>query len=182
MSVVSVGLLWRWIFEPEDGILDVLLYTIGLQNYAQAWLGDKVVALISIMMVNNWEWTGFYMVVMLAAIKGIPQEIYDSGKIDGITEFKSHIYITIPLIKDVMIALAIYAWLTTLRFFDLVWVMTRGGPNHATESLAVYIYRATFEKFQLGYGSSVAFLLFLFCVATAVILLGLTRRGEAIEY
>jgi raffinose/stachyose/melibiose transport system permease protein len=169
LSTVVVGLLWSTIFNAQVGILNELLTNLGLEKLAQDWLGDPKIAMYTISVVIIWQFVGFYMIIFLAALQNIPAEINEAADIDGASELHKLIKITIPMIWDSIMAAVVLCIAGGMRTFDLVFVMTKGGPAHATELMATYMYNKTFEVYKYGYGSAVSLVIFVISLSFILI-------------
>jgi raffinose/stachyose/melibiose transport system permease protein len=181
LSSVAVGLLWTFIYHPEFGIINSVLESIGLDSLTRLWLADKRTVLPSIIVVICWQFVGYHMILYLAAIENIPTEIKEAALIDGVTKKSMIWYITLPLIRH-MIRIDLVLMATgSLRFFDLIYVMSNGGPNHASEVIASYMYYKSFRDYQYGYGSAVSVVLLVLCLMVTLILNKLFHT-EKIEY
>lgn len=156
ISGTAIGLMFSLVYGYDYGMLNSILTSMGLEK--QVWLTEQS-ALALVLIPALWQYVGFYFVIMLTAINKIPDDIYESAKLDGITGFKKTIYITVPLIWDV-IATAITLVITgVLKCFDIIWVITRGGPLNATELLSTYMYRKTFTDQTFSYGATISVLI-----------------------
>jgi len=168
MPLVIVGILWRFIYMPDFGIINPFLEKIGLGSLTRPWLSDKNAALPAIMWVSIWKWVGFTMVIYLASIQGISPEYYDAAKIDGANRFQLFWHITVPLVKTATQINILLTMIGGLRVFDLVYVMTEGGPGHATEVVALYVYKTGFTFYRMGEGCAIAVLLFILIMIPSV--------------
>lgn len=183
LSPVIIGVLWGYIYNPSFGLLNTLLKSIGLAAYTQAWLSNPETVLVAIILTLIWQYTGFYMVLFMAGIEGIPKEIFDACKVDGANAWQEVWHVTLPSLKGTIRTAVLLILIGSLKYFPLVWVMTRGGPIHASEVMATYMYKKTFMEFQFGYGASVAWGLFLLSllvtVLTARMLYRMRKEGAA---
>ena len=132
-------MLWKFVYHQEFGLLNKLLEVIGLEEYTKAWLGDKNVALFCIIVVVMWQFVGYHMVIQIAAIKNIPSEVLEAARIDGAGPWILFRTITFPLIKNILSIDAVLIITGSLKYYDLVAIMTNGGPNHATELMSTYM-------------------------------------------
>lgn len=182
LSTVAIGLVWIQIYNPSFGLLNGALDAIGLGNLQRAWLGNEATALPAIIVAVCWQYIPFYMVLFIAGLTTIPTELYEAAKIDGSGKWESFRHITLPLLRPIIRTAAILSLIGSLKFFDLVWVMTGGGPNRASELMATYMYERAFFTFRMGYGSAIATLLFIiaFVVTTLTIVID-QRRSGALE-
>lgn len=167
MSVVSVGLLWMFIYDPILGALNQLITFIGAKPLG--WLGDPKLVIWAVIASACWQYTGFNMVMLLAGMQGIPEELYEAAIIDGTKETQNFWFITIPSIKEVISVVVLITVLGSFKVFDYIWVMTMGGPDHASEVLTTYIYLLGFTTDRMGYGSAVASILFIISLLIAVV-------------
>jgi len=168
LSEVMTALIWASLYnpDPEYGLLNAILAIFGLK--AQAWLGDPHQVLLAVFAALTWKFFGLHMLLYLAGLQNIPREVEEAAEIDGASRWQSLLYVTLPLLGST-IRLTIYlSVLGSLQQFGLVWVMSQGGPVHASEMLATYLYHASFVQFAFGYGSAVALVMLLICLAFSV--------------
>jgi raffinose/stachyose/melibiose transport system permease protein len=165
LSMVVVGVVWRWIFNPAFGPLNILLKSIGLSAWALPWLGDSTWALPAIGLIGSWVQYGFCMVLFLAGMQRIPAEFYEAAELDGANEVQQLLYVTLPGLRPEMGVALITTIIAALRVFDLVFVTTRGGPGDATLVASFLVYRSAFQQNRIGYAAAVA------TIMTCVILL-----------
>ena len=162
LSVVIVGTLWAFIYNPSFGILNAFLEKIGLSALIQNWLGDKNVVLGALVAPQTWMYIGFYMVLFIAAIQNIPEEYYESATLDGASQWRQLFSLTLPLIWGTMRVALVHLIANALeKTFSIVYVMTKGGPSHASELITTYMYDQAFTYGKFGYGSALGVLLFL---------------------
>lgn len=165
LSTVVISLTWGLIFNSENGMINELLRTIGLGGLAQNWLGDTKWAMISVSFVIIWQFVGLYLIIFLAALQNVPEEVLEAAKIDGASEWTTTWKITVPMIWDTIIVAVILCISGSLKTFDLIYVMTHGGPAHSTDVMALYMFNETFSKLQYGYGSAVSVFIFFFSLS-----------------
>ena len=170
MSVVVIGLLWSFVYHPSIGILNSGLKAIGLEKLTHAWFGEVETAVPAIIPVASWAAIGFFMIVFIAAIKNIPDMLYEAGIIDGAGEWKQLVCITIPLIWEQIKFSVIFILLTTLTSnYILVLVTTNGGPDSASQVMGLYVYELAFRQSRVGYATAVTVVLFLITfISTAI--------------
>ena len=180
MSTVAIALLWTFIYNPNLGLLNALLQALNLRAWQRGWLGDEATALWAVIGVISWHYVPFYMVLFLAGLTNIPRELYEAARLDGAGNWGVFQYVTLPLMRGVIRTAAILSLIGSLKYFDLIWVMTGGGPNNATELMATYMYKQAFEQYRMGYASSVAVVLFViaFVISSAVLIVD-QRRSES---
>ncbi len=181
MSSVAVGLLWVFIYNPEFGIVNKLLTAIGLENLTRLWLAEEATVLPSILVTICWQFIGYHMILYLAALENVPSSLKEAALIDGANSRSMFWHITLPLIKPIMGIDLIFIATGSLRFFDLIYVMSNGGPNHASEVLASYMYVKSFRNLQYGYGSAISVILLAFCLGISW-LLRKTFDTQDLEY
>ncbi len=174
LSDVLVASVWGWIYNAPIGMLNSFLKSIHLPPLG--WLGDSNLSMLCILIVSTWRFLGFYIVIYIAAIQGVPEELYEAARIDGGSGWQLHRYITIPLLLPTTRINSALILIGSLKFFDLVWVMTQGGPSHSSEVLATYMFKEAFQSNEWGYASAIAFALFLLAFAFAIVFLFSTRR------
>jgi raffinose/stachyose/melibiose transport system permease protein len=181
MSTAVVGILWGFMYHPEIGLINNLLSLFGIEPIY--WLSDAKWAMISILITNAWQWTGFYIVMVLAAILSIPKELEEAALIDGATNFQRAMKITIPLIQPIIAVVTMLSIAGAMKAADIIIVMTKGGPGGATDVMATYMIRYAITSFKHGFGNSIAVLIFLFTLILTVLYQYLiARRYERIEY
>lgn len=162
MSFVVISLLWTWMYDVQFGLVNNLLRAIGLGALAQDWLGNPHLALWSEIFVDIWKWYGFHMVIFLAGLQTIPQELYEAARVDGASRLQRFFRITLPLLQPVMLINVTISLAGALNVFDIPFLMTSGGPDGATDVLAVHIYQQAFQLNKLGYGTALSYALFVF--------------------
>ncbi|WP_310829467.1 carbohydrate ABC transporter permease [Paenibacillus pedocola] len=181
MSTAVIGILWGFIYEPNIGLFNKLLGLFGVEPIY--WLSDERFAMLSILITNAWQWTGFYIVMVLAAILSIPSELDEAAAIDGATGFQRATRITLPLIVPIISVVIMLSIAGAMKAADIVIVMTKGGPAGSTEVMATYMIKYAITNFKYGYGNTIAVLIFVFTlVVTALYQLLFNRRSERIEY
>ena len=181
LSVVVVAALWVRIYEFNWGLLNTLLRAIGLDVLALPWLADVKYALAAVIIVPIWQYAGFPMIVILAAIEGIPQDLHDAATIDGVSEWQRTWGLIFPLVRPVVASISILQIIFSLKVFDLVWVMTKGSPGNSTAVLGTFLFRQGFETQKYGYASAVAVVMFLI-VFTLTYLFQRVVKFDAVEF
>ena len=170
MSTVMIGQLWMKIYHPSFGLLNTVLDGLGLESWTREWLGNENTALGAAFAPIIWQYIGYHMLLFYAAAKSISEDLYEAARIDGATGAKVAWYITIPLIKPMLKVSAIFAVVGSLKLFDLIYVLTNGGPLHATEVPSTWMFNNIFRQYQYGYGSSMAIIIILECLLFTVLI------------
>lgn len=170
ISTVVIGQLWLKIYNPSYGLLNSFLRAIGLDSWAKIWLGDVKTALVAAFIPTLWQYVGYHMLLMFAGIKSVPADYREAAAIDGAKEWQINRYIVIPYIKPILKISTIFAVTGSLKSFDLIYVLTNGGPLHATEVPSTLMISMLFLRNRYGMGSTIAFLLIILCFAFALII------------
>lgn len=165
--LTAIGLMWYFVFMP-GGTLNVVLSKIGLDALVKGWLVDPSTAMLTIIFVNIWAGIGYYMIILLAGIKGIPEELYESAKIDGASSVDSFFKITIPMLKPIIAMTIVLDVIGTIKVFDLVFVMTGGGPNGLTNLPTTLMYYESFRYDNYGLGSAIGILLLVIALVLTI--------------
>ena len=166
---VAVGLIWTFVYHGNYGLLNAFLKLIGQGDLQQVWLSNKNLALICIIVVVMWQWVGYHVVIQLAAMRNIPQECYEAAQLDGASEWQQFKNITVPLIRPILKVDAVLIITGALKYYDLVAVMTNGGPNHATEVMSTYMYYEAFNVLKFGYSSAIGVVLLILCMSAVML-------------
>ena len=170
ISTVVIGQLWLKIYNPDYGLLNSALTKLGLENLCRIWLGDKKTALLSVFVPTLWQYVGYHMLLMYAGVKGVSPDIREAAKIDGATEGQVNRYIVIPVIKPILKVSVIFAVTGSLKSFDLIYVLTNGGPLHATEVPSTRMIEMLFQRNRYGMGSTIAVMMIILCFAFALLI------------
>jgi multiple sugar transport system permease protein len=178
--MVVAAIVWSWIFDPNNGILNFALTQIGISE-PPLWLFDQQWALIAIIIVSAWKNLGYNMIIFLAGLQGIPETLYEAGDIDGATGFKKMIYITIPMLTPTIFFVCIMSTISSFQVFDLVYLMTGGGPENATMVIVYWLFKNAFEFFKIGYASSIAYVLFIIILVLTLIQWKLRKKWVMYE-
>ncbi|MET9386277.1 sugar ABC transporter permease [Streptomyces sp. NPDC002928] len=158
-SLVATALVWQAIYQP-DGVLNQLLESVGLGSLRHAWLADQDTALYAVIVPALWRQIGYVMVLYLAGLKGIDPALYEAAKVDGAGAWQRFRHVTLPQLRSVNAVVLSVIVIDSLRSFDVVWSLTRGGPYHSSELLSTYMYSTAFQSLRLGYGSALAVVIF----------------------
>jgi raffinose/stachyose/melibiose transport system permease protein len=181
MSTAVIGILWSFIYEPDIGLFNLILTKLGLQPVM--WLSDLNWVMLSILITNAWQWTGFYIVMVLASILSIPREIDEAAIVDGASSFQRASKITVPLIMPIISVVIMLSIAGAMKAVDIIIVMTKGGPGGATDVMATYLIKYGITNVKYGYGNAIAVLIFVFTlILTVLYQLLFARRIERVEY
>lgn len=179
MSSVAIGFLFKNIYDPNFGPLNAALQAFGLDMFAKDWLGDTEYALMATIAVICWQNIPFYMILFMAGLSSLPGELVEAAVLDGASPRTIFWRIKLPHLRGTLRTAVLLSILGSLRYFDLVYVMTGGGPESSSELMATYMYRTVFNSFQLGYGSTIASAMFVIVAMVAAAAMYLTRRLES---
>ena len=163
---VAVGLTWTFVYNSEFGLLNKFFEIIGMESLQHVWLSDKKLALFCIIIVFMWQFVGYHMIIQLAAMRNISGDSYEAAEIDGASKWVQFKAITFPMIKPILKIDAVLIITGSLKYYDLIAVMTGGGPNHATELMSTYMFYQGFRTLKYGYSASIGVVLLLLCVCS----------------
>ncbi|RIW31891.1 sugar ABC transporter permease [Bacillus salacetis] len=169
LSSVSVAFIWSFVYDPSLGILNTLLEKANLEFLTYNWLGDQDIAIFSIAVVQVWMHTGQMLIIFVAGLQNIPNDLYEVAKIEGASKWQRFRFVTWPLVAPAATIVVAYTTIQSFKAFDLIFAMTRGGPNYATEILATLIYSTAFQSFKFGYASAES-VIFMIVIAIITIL------------
>jgi multiple sugar transport system permease protein len=178
VPLTITGLLFKFIFSTNGGVINAFLLTFNLSSKPVEWLLQPDLALISLIITNTWIGIPFNMILLVTGLSTISVEIYESALIEGVSPWQKFFYITLPLLKPAIGAVLVLGFIYTFKVFDLVYVMTKGGPVNATEMLSTYSYRLSFSEFSFSKGAAVANILFAVLFAISLIYLYMIRKEE----
>ena len=156
---VAAAIVWSWLYQPEYGLFNYLLGLVGIDG--PNWLSSTRWAMPAIIIMSNWQGMGFAMLIMLAGLQGVPNELYEAAEIDGANSRQSLRHITLPLMTPTIFFVVVTSLIGAFQGFDQFQIMTQGGPAKSTTTLVMYIYQNGFSFFKMGYGSALAFVLFI---------------------
>jgi len=173
LTPVVVGMIWRLMYNPDLGMLNYFLSLFGLPPID--WVGRGETALISVMMADIWEWTPFMALIILAGLQSLPQEPFEAAFVDGASSWQIFRYITFPLLTPAMLVALLIRLMDSFKTFDLIFVLTQGGPGMSTEILNYYTYRYGFKFFHLGYASALSWILLVIVTVISMVLIRILR-------
>lgn len=169
LSATAVALMWKFILHPNDGLLNIILRAINLETLTRSWLSDPKTALIAVVLVMSWQGLGVVIILLLAGIVSIPQSIIESAKLDGVNGIQYFFYIVIPYLWDVFKVVTVMIIIGGLKTFDVVYILTGGGPFYTSEVLTTHMYREAFMNQRFGLGSAVAVAILVLCLGLTVV-------------
>lgn len=170
-----VGLIWRFMFNDEIGVINYFLSIIGIDG--PLWLGDQYVAIYALILVDIWQWTPFIILILLAGLVSLPKDVEEAAVVDGVSNWQMLIHIKIPLLRKAIFVALIFRAIDALRIFDTVYIITAGGPNNATELLSMYTYKTSFRFFEMGYGALLAFVILFLVIITSRLLMPILKEN-----
>lgn len=176
VALATIGMVWRFLLDPNIGLVAGITTSLGLP--AVGWLQDPALALPTLIFVSVWKNVGFTMVILLAGLKGVPTHLYEAARLDGASNARVTVSITLPSIRPTLLFTTMILTINSFQVFDLVYVMTKGGPLFATDTLVSMMFREGFENFDLGYASAIAWVLFLIIVLLSALQLRLFRYDD----
>jgi multiple sugar transport system permease protein len=174
ISTISEAIVFIWLFDPSYGVVNYFLSLLGIPQ--QQFLNDPAQALYVIVIMTIWGWTGFSVVIYLAALQGVPQMLMDAAAVDGASKWTTFRRVTLPLLSPASLFLAVWLTINALQLFDEVYLSTQGGPLNATTVLVYYLYAQAFQNFNFGYASAIAYFLFLIIIVVTAIQFRVGRR------
>ncbi|WP_369017613.1 sugar ABC transporter permease [Thermatribacter velox] len=181
LPTVVLAIMWRWMLSGTFGVINYLLEKLGVISQPINYLGSINEAMPALIFINSWRWFPFITVLLLAALQSVPQQEYEAAAVDGANSLQSFFYVTLPNLKPVMTVLGILGPLLTFNVFDVVWLLTQGGPSRATYTVPVLIYERGFKAFALSEAATISVIAFVFLAMFVVVYLLLTKMSVS-EY
>jgi multiple sugar transport system permease protein/raffinose/stachyose/melibiose transport system permease protein len=178
LSLAVIGQVWIWIYQPDWGLINTFLRAVNLDQFALAWLAETKTALASVIVAWSWQQIGLAMVIFLAGLTSIPSELTEAAEIDGANYIQSLRHVVVPLLSPATIIVVALSIINSLKSFDVVYMMTQGGPFHTTDTLAMFMYLESFKKYYMGYGSAIAVVLFLIAMIIIIFYFNQVRKLE----
>ena len=177
LPLVFAGLIFRWFFEYQAGVVNDLLARVGIEPLQ--WLSEPSLAFAAICVAIVWKASSFMGLMLLAGLQTIPRSLYEAAEVDGATRWQQFVEITLPMLRPAIFVALIFRTITAIQTFDIPYAMTGGGPGDATETLAMYIHKTTLDFLDFGYGSALAALMFVLSMVATSGYLRYTRRSAA---
>ena len=182
LSMVAAGLLWSFVYDLRFGLLNGALDAVGLGALARPWLADPNTALAAIMVVSGWKYAGFYMIIYLAALRRIPESLYEAARLDGAGPLVRFFRITVPLLRETSIVTILLCVTGGFAAFDLFFAMTNGGPFNATEIPTTWIVKQAFDRGRFGYGIALTVIMAAVVGLISIVYLRISGSGDRVEY
>lgn len=179
LSGVVIAMIWGWIYNPLFGVLNYVLRVIGLDSLTRAWLGTPDTALLSIIAAAVWGYFGFCLVIFMAGLQNLDVDQIEASRIDGANAIQRFWYVIVPQLRYVLNMVIVYTLIGGFNVFDIVYVMTKGGPANHTELIGTYTYKMAFQENQLGYGATLAMLMMVLSLVISLLYNIARNRGEA---
>ncbi len=170
VAPIMSAIVWGWIYNPTFGALNQVLSMTGLAALRHPWLADPATALISVNMIGSWSYYGFCTLIFLAGLQNIDFEIYDAARIDGATALQRFTYLTLPLLKPTLIFVLVYTIIGSMKFFDIIYVATKGGPDNSTQIVAVYLFELFIRQREVSYAAAMSNILTLIILVMSLVL------------
>jgi ABC-type sugar transport system permease subunit len=178
LSPVVVAIIWGWVYNPIYGMLNRVLDSIGLDALSRGWLGDPQLALYMVLIAAIWSYFGFCLVVLMAGMQSIDMSLDDAAKIDGANSWQQFLNVTLPQLSPVLTMIVAYTMIGGFNVFDIVYVMTGGGPANSTELIATYTYRQSFQLNSVGYGAALSMVMTVVALAASVLFIKYREKAE----
>jgi multiple sugar transport system permease protein len=169
MPSVVAGLVWRWIYNTMYGLLNSLLLSLGIIDYGLSWLGEPSLALTSVTVAYAWKCFPFCMLMFLAGLQSVPKDLYEAAQTDGAKPWEIFFHVTLPYISNITVTTSLLTFFRSFKEFNMIFVMTGGGPANATDVLSTHVRRVAFDQYRFGYGSALAIVILLILLVTSTI-------------
>lgn len=178
LSITVVGILFTFIFDTNDGLLNASLNAVGLESLAHAWLGDSGTAILAVISVSQWQSVGYTILLFIVGMQGIPQELYEASSLDGANAFRQYRSVTIPQTKEMIFVVTLLTTAGAFTVFSEPYIMTLGGPGNSSQTLATYMYNQGFFQNQMGYAAAISTLMLVITVVIAIVQAVAFRTGK----
>jgi multiple sugar transport system permease protein len=178
-SMIAIALVWNWIYDPQYGLLNAALGTLGIKPIS--WLFTTEWALPALIVMGIWKNVGYSMVIFLAGLQNIPDELYEAASLDGANPWQQFLNVTLPMVSPTLFFVTTMSTITAFQIFDSVYMMTQGGPENSTNVAVYWLYQNAFEFFQVGRASAMAYVLFAIILTLTLIQWSLRKKWVALE-
>lgn len=179
LPVVITASIFQWMLNGDYGVINYVLQLLGFINEPHSWLSDNGTSLLSTIIANIWIGIPFNMIILLTGLQGMPEQLYEAARLDGASRLKQFRHITLPLMKPTILILLMLGIINTFKVFDLIFIMTAGGPVNSSNVLPIYAYQLSFLKFEFSQGAAVSMIMFIILIVLAVFYLRMTSKEEA---
>jgi raffinose/stachyose/melibiose transport system permease protein len=176
VSEICIALLWSFMYNPSFGLVNGLLSALGLDSLTHGWLGDPKTAFPAVLVVMSFTYLGLYVLLFVSAMQNVPEDLYEAARIDGAGSVRMFFSITLPAISDSIQSTTLLAVISSFKTFTLVYVLTSGGPNHATEVVSTLLYKTGFITFDQGYAATIGFTQMILTAAAGLLVFRVLRR------
>lgn len=174
---ITTGLIWRMLYHEKYGAINGLLYIFGIKREI-TWLSTPGLTKFAVILTDVWQWTPFMMMMMLAGLQSIPEECIEAAEVDGANALQRFIHITLPMLRYTIMVAALLRIMDLIKLFDVIFVLTAGGPGGTTETISIYTYLVSFRAFRIGYGSALSYLVLILTVILSTYFIKIVRgRG-----
>ena len=181
LAAVIVGQIWIWIYQPDWGLLNTAIEAVtGARRFNFAWLAEPSTALGSVIVAWSWQQTGLAMVIFLAGLTSIPRDLLEAADIDGVKRWKQTLHIVLPMLRPATVVVVALSVINALKGFDILYIMTGGGPFRSSNTLAFFMYEESFKKYRMGYGSAISVVLFLIALSVIFIYFRQLRKLDEV--
>jgi multiple sugar transport system permease protein len=174
ITPVVLGLIWKYMFNSDNGIINYLLHFLRIEG--PVWLGEPKPALPAVLIVDIWQWTPFVFLLLISGLGSLPQEVYEAARVDGASQTQIFRFITVPLLMPFMLVALLIRFIDSFKIFDTIFVMTRGGPANATETLSIYTYKVGLNFFNMGYAATLSYVILIIITYASQQFLRLERK------
>ncbi len=181
VPTVVIALIWRWIFNPEIGVVNYSLLASGIIREPVYWLSTPTMAMASTIMLNVWKYTPFVVICVLARLQTVPLELYDAAKVDGAGFIRRFIDVTLPQLREVLIVVIVFRTIWTFNKFEEIYLLTKGGPGTSTFNLAVYSFEQSMASLRLGVGAATGVVMMIMLLIGSIVYLRITKFGEEVR-
>lgn len=178
IPTIVIAIIWRWMLNASYGIVNFLITSLGITSDPIAFLGSTDWALPTAIAINSWRWFPFLAIIILAGLQSIPGELYEAAKVDGANVVQRFFHVTLPLLQPILFVLGLIGTLLSINVFDVIWLLTEGGPSNATQTLPVLVYDRAFNSFAMGEASAISVLLTVFLLIFSVLFVTLVPSGD----
>jgi raffinose/stachyose/melibiose transport system permease protein len=178
ISLIAVGIVWNWIYHPSFGFINITLEKIGLSRLALDWLGNEHTVMPALTTAGSWTYYGFCMVIFMAAMQGIDKSYYEVAKIEGASVLQTFVQVTIPLLKSTITLLVLNSLIGSFKVFDIIYMMTKGGPFHSSEVISTYMFDSAFRLNEVGYGAAISITLALIIASCSIVYMRFAERND----